>query len=158
MLMSPHDAKVVYYGGNKLFKTTDRGHAWSPISPDLTRNQDWKKLPILGPERSDQTLSRDDGVSDFGTITTMTESPKQAGLLYVGTDDGNVQMTRDGGKTWQDLTEKFRLRQRWVSRVVASAHDAATAYVTFDGHQDDDFKPYIFKTTDSGRVSVTSFC
>ena len=153
MLMSPHDAKIVYYGGNKLFMTNDRGHRWQPISPDLTRNQDWKKLPIMGPARSDQTLSRDDGVSDFGTITTIAESPVKAGVLYVGTDDGNVQMTSDAGRTWRDLTSKFKLPgPRWVSRVMASRHDGATVYVAFDGHQDDDFKPYLFKSTDSGTT------
>ena len=153
MLMSPHDAKIVYYGGNKLFMTNDRGHRWQPISPDLTRNQDWKKLPIMGPERSDQTLSRDDGVSDFGTITTIAESPVKPGVLYVGTDDGNVQMTSDAGRTWRDLTSKFKLPgPRWVSRVMASRHDGATVYVAFDGHQDDDFKPYLFKSTDSGTT------
>jgi photosystem II stability/assembly factor-like uncharacterized protein len=153
MLMSPHDSKIVYYGGNKLFMTNDRGHRWQPISPDLTRNQDWKKLPIMGPARSDQTLSRDDGVSDFGTITTIAESPVKAGVLYVGTDDGNVQMTSDAGRTWRDLTSKFKLPgPRWVSRVMASHHDGATAYVAFDGHQDDDFKPYLFKSTDSGTT------
>jgi photosystem II stability/assembly factor-like uncharacterized protein len=151
MLISPHDSKVVYYGGNKLFKTADRGQTWAAISPDLTRNQDWKKLPLMGPERSEDTLSRDDGVSDFGTITTLAESPLAAGVLYIGTDDGNVQLTRDGGKTWQNLTDKFKLPgARWVSRVIASMHDAGTAYVSFDGHQDDDFKPYVFKTTDFG--------
>jgi photosystem II stability/assembly factor-like uncharacterized protein len=151
MLMSPHDPKVVYYGGNKLFKTVDRGHVWQVISPDLTRNQDWKKLPLLGPARSEDTLSRDDGVTDFGTISTIAESPLQAGVIYIGTDDGNVQMTRDGGGHWQSLTAKFKLAgPRWVSRVIASSHGAGTAYVSFDGHQDDDFKPYIFKTTDFG--------
>jgi photosystem II stability/assembly factor-like uncharacterized protein len=151
MLLSPHDSNVVYYGGNKLFKTADHGHTWTVISPDLTRKQDWKKLPLMGSERSDDTLSRDDGVSDFGTITTIAESPLTKGVLYVGTDDGNVEMTRDDGKTWQNLTDRFKLPgPRWVSRVVASAHEAATAYVSFDGHQDDDFRPYIFKTTDNG--------
>jgi photosystem II stability/assembly factor-like uncharacterized protein len=153
MLLSPHDAKVVYYGGNKLFKTVDRGHVWQPISPDLTRNQDWKKLPLMGPERSDDTLSRDDGVSDYGTISTIAESPLQAGVLYVGTDDGNVHVTRDAGATWQNLTTKFKLAgPRWVSRVIASPHDPGTAYVSFDGHQDDDFTPYVFKTADFGAT------
>jgi hypothetical protein len=77
----------------------------------------------------------------------------QAGLLYVGTDDGQVQVTRDAGKTWQNVTGKFKLAgPRWASRAIASAHDAATAYVSFDGHQDDDFKPYIYKTTDFGAT------
>jgi photosystem II stability/assembly factor-like uncharacterized protein len=153
MFISPHDSRVIYYGGNKLFRTADRGHKWDVISPDLTLNQDWKKLPLMGPERSADTLSRDDGVSDFGTITTITESPAKAGVLYVGTDDGQVQMTADGGKTWQNLTPKFKLPgARWVSRVLASRHVSGTAYVAFDGHQDDDFKPYIFKTTDNGNT------
>jgi photosystem II stability/assembly factor-like uncharacterized protein len=151
MFISPHDSRVVYYGGNKLFRTADRGHTWEVISPDLTKNADWKKLPIMGPERSTDTLSRDDGVSDFGTITTIAESPLKAGVVYVGTDDGLVQMTIDGGKTWQNITSKFRLPgARWVSRVLVSGHGAGTAYVAFDGHQDDDFKPYIFRTTDNG--------
>jgi photosystem II stability/assembly factor-like uncharacterized protein len=151
MFISPHDSRVIYYGGNKLFRTSDRGQTWDVISPDLTRNQDWKKLPIMGPERSADTLSRDDGVSDFGTITTIAESPVKAGVLYVGTDDGLVQMTTDGGKNWQNITSKFKLPgPRWVSRVLGSRHGAGTAYVAFDGHQDDDFKPYIFRTTDNG--------
>jgi len=153
LLISPHDPAVVYYGGNKLFRTNDRGHSWQVISPDLTRNQDWKTLPIMALERNADTLSRDDGVSDFGTITTISESPRQAGLLYVGTDDGKVQMTQDGGKTWLDLTSRFKLPgTRWVSRVLGSRHAAGTAYVAFDGHQDDDFKPYIFRTTDFGNT------
>ena len=153
MAGSPHDSRIVYYGANRLFRTNDGGQRWEVISPDLTRNQDWKKLPVMGPVRSDVTLSRDDGVSDFGTITTISESPLQAGLLYVGTDDGLVQMTRDGGSTWQNLTDRFKLPgERWVSRVLASRHAAGTAYVAFDGHQDDDFKPYLFRTTDAGAT------
>lgn len=153
MFISPHDSRVIYYGGNKLFRTADRGHKWDVISPDLSLNQDWKKLPLMGPERSADTLSRDDGVSDFGTITTITESPVKAGVIYVGTDDGVVQMTNDGGKNWQNITSKFKLPgSRWVSRVLASRHGAGTAFVAFDGHQDDDFKPYIFRTTDNGNT------
>jgi photosystem II stability/assembly factor-like uncharacterized protein len=155
LLLSPHAPHAVYYGGNKLFRTTDKGQSWEEASADLTRKQEWKKLPIMG-ERNDDTLSRDDGVSDFGTITTIDESPLKAGLLYVGTDDGNVQMTRDAGRTWQDVTDLFPLPgPRWVSKVLASRHDAATAYTTFDGHQDDDFRPYIFKTTDGGSRWVS---
>jgi photosystem II stability/assembly factor-like uncharacterized protein len=154
LLISPHDSKVVYYAGNKLFRTADRGQKWEAISPDLTliKNEEhWKKLPLFGPERSADTLSRDDGVSDFGTITTISESPVKAGVLYAGTDDGQVQMTADGGKSWQNITSRFKLPgARWVSRVLASKHGAGHAYATFDGHQDDDFKPYLFKTTDQG--------
>lgn len=153
ILISPHNPDIVFYGGNKLFKTTDKAHTWEVISPDLTKNQEWKKLPIMGIVRDENTLSRDDGTSDYGTLTTIAESPVQAGLLYVGTDDGNVQMTKDGGQTWEDLTKKFRLPgDRWVTRVLSSHHDAGTAYVTFSGHQDNDFNPYIFKSVDFGQT------
>ena len=151
MLLSPHDSDVVYYGGNMLFKTTDRGHGWQVISPDLTGNQEWKKLPIMGVERNDETLARDYGVNAFGTLTTIAESPLEAGVLYVGSDDGYVQVTRDGGQTWENLMDRFGLPgPRWVNRVIASHHAAGTAYVAFDGHQDDDFRPYLFKTMDYG--------
>jgi len=153
VLISSHDPKTVYYGGNKLFKTTDRAHSWEVISPDLTKNQDWKKIPIMGVVRDDNTLSRDDGTSHYGTLTAISESPVQPGLIYVGTDDGNVQVTKDGGKTWTDLTKKFQLPgDRWVTRVLASHHAAETAYASFSGHQDDDFTPYIYKTTDLGAT------
>jgi photosystem II stability/assembly factor-like uncharacterized protein len=153
ILVSPNDPRTYYYGANKLLKTSDHGTTWQEISPDLTRNQDWRKLS-LGPgvpERDSTTPSRDDGISGYGTITTISESPKAAGTLYVGTDDGNVQMTTDGGAHWMNLTTRFRLPgPRWVSTVLASQHDAKTAFVTFDGHTDDDMTPYIFKTTDGG--------
>ncbi len=151
LILSPHDPDVIYYGGNKLFRSRDQGHSWQEVSPDLTRNQDWKKLPIMGVERDDDTLSRDDGTSSFGTLTTISESRLQPGLIWTGSDDGVVQLTRDGGKNWTGLTERFGLPgPRWVSRVLASTHQAGTAYVSFDGHQDDDFRPYIFKTEDFG--------
>lgn len=153
MHRSPHDAKTVYYGGNKLFRSRDAGQTWDEVSPDLTRKLDWKKLPIMGMMRDSTTLSRDDGVSDYGTITSIAESPKTAGLILVGTDDGNVQLTNDGGRTWTDITSRFKLPgARWVSRVLWSSHDARTAYTTFDGHYDDDMTPWVFKTTDGGTT------
>jgi photosystem II stability/assembly factor-like uncharacterized protein len=153
--LSPNDPNTYYFGGNKLFRTTDRGTTWKEISPDLTRNQDWKKLPLgTGvPPRDANMPSRDDGVSDYGTITTISESPKAPGTIYVGTDDGNFQMTSDGGAHWTDLTARLRLpAARWVSKVLASRHRARTAYVCFDGHNDDDMKPYMFETSDGGAT------
>lgn len=153
LVMSAHNPGIIYYGGNKVFKTTNKGYSWQVISPDLTKNQDWKKLPIMGMARDDDTLSRDDGVSHYGTLTALSESPLQVGLIYAGTDDGNVQMTRDNGSTWTDLTPRFRLPEsRWVSCVLSSFHKPGTAYVTFDGHRDNDFSPYIFKTADFGAT------
>ncbi len=155
ILVSPNDPHVYYYGANKLLKTTDHGTTWQVMSPDLTRNQDGTKLNMGPgiPPRDSTTLSRDDGVGAYGNITTISESPRAAGTIYVGTDDGNVQMTTDGGSHWTNLTPRFHLSSpRWVSTVVASSHNARTAYVTFDGHADDDMKPYVFRTTDGGAT------
>ena len=153
MARSPHDPRTVYYGAQKLFRTRDGGHSWDVISPDLSRNQDWKKLPLMGVVRDSTTLSRDDGVGAYGTITTIAESPKTAGSILAGTDDGNVQVTTDYGRTWTNITSRFRLpAARWVSRVLWSAHDARVAYVVFDGHQDDDMAPYVFRTGDAGAT------
>jgi len=159
LVMSSHNPDIIYYGGNKVFKTVNQGHSWQVISPDLTKDQDWKSIPIMGMMRNENTLSRDDGVAHYGTLTSLSESPLQVGLIYAGTDDGNIQMTRDNGSTWIDLTERFRLTaSRWVSCVLASIHRPGTAYVTFDGHRDNDFSPYIFKTTDFGTswTSISS--
>jgi photosystem II stability/assembly factor-like uncharacterized protein len=153
MLRSPHDPRTIYYGGNRLFRTRDAGQSWDVVSPDLTRRLDWKALPIMGLVRDSTTLSRDDGVSDYGTLTTIDESPKTAGLLLVGTDDGMVQLTTNGGQSWTDITARFRLPgARRVSRVLWSMHDARTALVAFDGHADDDMSPYLFRTTDGGTT------
>jgi photosystem II stability/assembly factor-like uncharacterized protein len=152
-LRSPHDGAVIYYGANKLLKTSTGGSAWEEISPDLTRKLEWKKLPITGFSRDSATLSRDDGIDAYGTISTIAESPLAAGTLLVGTDDGNVQMTTDGGKNWSNLSDRFKLpAPRWVSRVLFSRHGAQTAFVAFDGHADDDMTPYLFRTTDGGRT------
>ncbi len=151
MLRSPHDPRTIYYGGNKLFRTRDSGNSWDEISGDLTRKLDWKRLPIMGQVRDSTTLSRDDGVSDYSTITTIAESPLTAGALLVGTDDGNVQLSTNGGSTWTDITSRLRIPSpRWVSRVLWSSQDARTAYVAFDGHHDGDMAPYLFRSTDAG--------
>ena len=159
MLVSPSDPHVYFYGANKLLKTADHGNAWQEISPDLTKNQtDWKKASLGAgiPLRDSVTPSRDDGVGAFGNITTISESPKHAGSLIVGTDDGNVQLTTDAGAHWTNLTPRFRLKApAWVSAVIESRFNEKTAYVTFDGHRDDDMTPYIFKTVDGGATWVS---
>jgi photosystem II stability/assembly factor-like uncharacterized protein len=155
MMRSPHDPRTIYYGGNRLFRTRDGGQSWDVISPDLTKNADWKKLPIMGMTRDSTTLSRDDGVGEFGTLTTIAESPSTAGSILVGSDDGVVNLTTDGGRTWTNITSRFRLPgPRWVSRVLWSGHDSRTAFVAFDGHYDDDMAPYVFRTTDGGTTWV----
>lgn len=153
ILISPHNSNVIYYGGNKLFKSTDRGETWTE-SPDLTTNPNRDKMPIMGIIPDENTLSRHDGVLYYGTITTISESPIREGLIYVGTDDGNVQVSRDGGKTWKNLTSKIKgvPPNTYVSRVVASRFEEGRVYVTFDGHRSNDFKPYVFMSNDYGET------
>ena len=154
---SPNDPKTFYVGAQKLLKTTNRGQTWEEISPDLTLNILPYSLSVGDGFTAERILSRNDGVSAYGNITTISESPKARGTIYIGTDDGKVQMTRDGGKSWSDLTSRFGLREaRYVSNVFASRHDARVAYVAFDGHWDDDMKPYIYKTTDGGATWTLS--
>lgn len=133
-VISPHDPKTLYYGGNKLFKSTDKGANWEIISPDLSTDP--------GPERQ--------GNIPYGTLTTVSESPLRPGVIYAGTDDGNVQVTRDGGKTWTLIVRG--LPSKWVSRVTASGHEAGTVYAALTGYREDDFRTYLFKSTDYGRT------
>jgi len=152
VLISPHEPRTIYFGGNKLFTSRDRGETWE-ASIDLTTQQDRDKLPVMGVLSDENTLSRNDGVTFYGDITTISESPLRKGLLYVGTDDGNLQVSQDGGKTWKNVIDKVPgvPKNTYVSRVIASHFDGGTAYATFDGHWDDDFKPYVFLTTNYGE-------
>ena len=153
MLISKHDRKTIYYGGNYMFKSTDQGDNWKPIGPDLTTNTDRRKLDIMGRKMEDRTvLSRNDGVANFPTISTISESPVRAGIVWAGTDDGNLQVSRDG-ETWKNVGANISgvPKGTYVSRIVTSAFDAGTAYVTFDGHRSNDFNVYFFKTTDFGE-------
>ena len=131
-LLSPHSSNILWFGTQKLHRSFDRGESWTAVSPDLTS-------------------SREAGDVPFGTITTISESPKTFGVLYAGTDEGKVWGTRDGGATWKDLS-KGLAKDRWVTRVVASAHDAGTVYVSQNGYRNDDFAPYAWKSTDFGAT------
>jgi photosystem II stability/assembly factor-like uncharacterized protein len=139
--LSPHDPKTLYAGAQFLFRSTNRGDSWEKISPDLTTN-DPKKISPQG------------AAIQHCTITTISESPVQAGLVWVGTDDGKVQVTRDAGAAWTDATSKLSAagapEDAWVTRVFASHHEAGTAFVAKNRFRQDDFRPFIFKTTDFG--------
>jgi photosystem II stability/assembly factor-like uncharacterized protein len=154
LVISSHDSKTIYYGGNFLFKSTDRGETWAKLGGDLTTGADRSKLPILGKLAAKETLSRNDGVEWYPTITTIGESPLNAAVLWVGTDDGNLQVTRDGGGTWRNVADRVPgvPKGTYVSRVVASRYAEGTAYVCFDGHRTGDFHVYLFLTTDSGQT------
>ncbi|MGD2295301.1 MAG: hypothetical protein PVF22_05640 [Candidatus Aminicenantes bacterium] len=149
ILISPHNPRTIYFGGDHLFKSVDRGDHWEIISPDLTTNNPDKHNKPTGGITLDQT-----GAETHCTITTISESPITPGIIWVGTDDGNVQLTLDGGGQWTNVRSSVPdvPEQIWVSRVEASHFDKATCYLTFDGHRSDIFKPYVFKTVDSGKT------
>jgi photosystem II stability/assembly factor-like uncharacterized protein len=131
-ILSPHSREILYFGTNRLYRSFDRGETWAAISQDLTSSPEQGDVP-------------------FGTITALAESPKTFGTIYAGTDEGKVFGTRDGGLTWTDLSSGLA-RDRWVTRVVASAHDEGTVYVAQSGYRNDDFAAYLFRSTDFGKT------
>jgi hypothetical protein len=140
--ISPHNSQIIYTGAQVLLRSLNRGDHWQEISPDLTTND-----PVKTAGRGNIT---------YCTITTISESPVRPGLIWVGTDDGKVWLTRDGGTNWTDLTANIAKAGapagRWVSRVLASAAQEGTAYVTETGFRNDDFRPFVYKTTDFGAT------
>lgn len=146
--MSPHDPETVYFGGNVLWRTRDGGQSWEEVSPDLTRAEPEKLVSSGGPITPDNTTAE-----THATIYTLAESPVQEGVIWAGTDDGNLQLTRDGGATWENVVGNVPdvPDGSWVSRVEASRVEAGRAYVTFDRHRDDDMRPWVFRTDDFGR-------
>ncbi len=148
IVFSPHDKTTVFFAGNVVFKTPDFGKTWEQISPDLTTNDPEKLKDSGGPIAIENTTAE-----YHGTIISIAESPVQKGQIWVGTDDGNLQVTTDGGKNWRNLVKNVSGigANSPVSHVEPSRTNANTAYVSFDRHMFDDFRPYIFKTTDAGR-------
>ncbi|HEV8448535.1 MAG TPA: hypothetical protein VGQ44_17015 [Gemmatimonadaceae bacterium] len=159
ILPSKHDVKSVFMAAQFVFRSTDRGDSWEKISPDLTRGIDRNKLPMRGGVPDSTALGRNEGTAEFSNISTIDQSPLKKDLLAVGTDDGLIQVTRDGGKTWTK-TDKFPNvpETTFVSRVVWSSAAEGTIYATLDGHRSNDFKPYVVKSTDYGTTwtSITS--
>lgn len=147
LIISPHDPNTIYYGGERVFMTTDAGMHWQAISEDLTRNDKSKQQPSGGSITIDDT-----GTEYYDTVFTIAESPLSKGTIWAGTDDGLIHVTRDGGKSWANVTPKDLPEWSRVSLIEASPHDAGTAYVAVDRHQLDDYQPYIFKTGDFGKT------
>jgi photosystem II stability/assembly factor-like uncharacterized protein len=167
IVLSPHDPAIVYTGAHRIFTSRDRGQSWT-MSSDLTKQIDRDAREVLGlrgsipacgsaedgARRVPCILSKNDGVTAYGTIVTIAESPVQPGVLWVGTDDGNIQVTRDGGHSWTEVSRNLPggTREVYVSRVEPSRFDAATAYISLDAHRGNDLRPYVFVTRDFGRT------
>ena len=145
--ISPHDPNTVYFGGNVVFKSSDRGHSWDVISPDLTTNDKDKQRTSGG------TIYQDNTAAEFHcSILYIAESPVEAGVLYAGTDDGNLHVSTNAGEDWSNVNKKLPGLPdfAWISKIHASEHDAGTAFVAVDNHRSDDFKPYAYMTTNYG--------
>ena len=161
-ILSPHNPEVVHAGGNRFFTSMDRGETWT-MSPDLSRNTDRDMIELMGQANAlprcnqmdrgqECILSRNDGVSAWGAAVSIAESPLVPGLLWLGTDDGNLQVSRDGGASWREVGENIPggTRGYYISRIEASYFDAGTAYASVDGHKSGDLAPYVYVTRDYG--------
>ena len=156
VIMSPHNPKIVYLGGNRLFKSYNQGDTWVASAEDLTKKVDRNTVALMGAPGTVTQLSKNDGVVSYSTITTISESPVMPGIVWAGTDDGNVQVSRDGGMTFTEVSRNLPgltgNYNHWISRVEASHFDQGTAYVSVDDHRSDDLKPYVFVTRDFGKT------
>jgi hypothetical protein len=144
IVLSPHDPNVLYQAGNRVFRSTDEGHTWEAISPDLTRNDPEKVRP------SGEITPDNSGAEYYCTVFALVESPLRAGLIWAGTDDGRVHLTRDGGGSWTEVTPPDLPEWATVRMIDASPHDPETAYVAAELHKLDDFHPYLWRTRDGG--------
>jgi photosystem II stability/assembly factor-like uncharacterized protein len=154
LIVSSFNPNTIYTAANVVFRSDDRGVNWKPISPDLTANMDREKLEMMGGPVPPRALSRNDGQANFSALTVIAESPLDRNLLYTGSDDGVIQMTRDGGRHWNNLTENVRGLPPMlnISGLAASKFAAGRVYLTVDGHFNDDYHPYVFVSEDYGQT------
>jgi photosystem II stability/assembly factor-like uncharacterized protein len=158
LVLSPHSPTRLYYGAQILFRSDDRGDSWRAISPDLTRNIDRNKLKVMGRVWSVDAVAKNDSTSFYGTIVALAESPLVEGLIYVGTDDGLIQVSEDGGKSWRKV-ESFPFTNKpsdvYVSDIETSQREPNTVYACFDNHKNGDFKPYLLRSGDRGKSWIS---
>ncbi len=153
LLISPHEPKRLYFAANKLFRSDDRGESWTCISEDLSRGLDRNQLEVMGRVQKVDAVSKNRSTSVFGNCVSLSESPMIEGLIYVGTDDGLIQITENNGKSWRkESTFPDVPDMSYVSCLTASRHEADVVYATFDNHKSGDFKPYILRSADRGRT------
>ena len=153
LLVSPHDSKRLYYAAEKLFRSDDRGNSWRAVSPDLSRQLDRNALDVMGRVWSIDTIAKNDSTSIYGAAIALSESELIEGLIYVGTDDGVMNVTEDGGTSWRRV-ESFRgvPAMSLIEDALASLHDPDVAYATLDNHKRGDHKPYVLKSENRGRT------
>ena len=155
-IISPHSHTRLYFAADKLFRSDDRGDSWKLISPQLSRGLDRNKLPVMGKIWGPDAVAKHASTDPFGNASALAESPKKEGLIYAGTDDGLIQVTEDAGKNWRKIDSFPGVPEMtYVSRVIASQHDADTVYAAFENHKRGDFAPYLLKSTDRGKSWVS---
>ncbi len=154
ILVSPHEPSRIYFASQRVWRSDNRGDSWTPVSSDLTRDEERITQPIMGKQQSWDSPWDMNAMSNFNTITSLSESPLEKGLLYVGTDDGIIQVTEDGGENWRKI-EVSKLPdcpgRAFVNDIKADLFDANTVYVCLDNHKEGDFKPYVYKSTNRGK-------
>ena len=152
-IISPHAPRRLYMAAQFVFRSDDRGNSWKKISPDLTRQVQRNDLKVMGKIWGAEAVAKNSSTAIYSNISAVAESPRREGLLYVGTDDGLIQVSEDGGATWRKSAALPGVpADAYVARIKASLHDANTAYTVITNHQNGDFKPYALKTTDAGRT------
>ncbi len=156
LIISPHSSSRLYFGSQILFRSEDRGNSWRVVSPDLTRNMDRNKLEVMGRVWEVDAVAKNNSTSFYGTIVSLAESELAEDVIYVGTDDGLIQVTENGGESWTKY-ETFPgvPEMAYVNDIEASAHDANTVFAAFNNHKMGDFKPYLLKSTNRGKSWVS---
>ncbi|HIB47888.1 MAG TPA: glycosyl hydrolase [Flavobacteriaceae bacterium] len=155
ILVSPHVPSTIYFASQRVWKSTNRGDSWTAISADLTKNQNRVELPIMGKKQSWDGAWDVYAMSNYNTITSLAESPKQKGLLYAGTDDGTIQVSENDGGSWRSINVgniPGVPSTAFINDIKADMFDANTVYVSLDNHKYGDFSPYLYKSTDKGRT------
>jgi photosystem II stability/assembly factor-like uncharacterized protein len=153
LMISPHSPSRLYFACQRLYRTDDRGNSWTAVSPDLSRQIDPNSLPVFGKIQSIDAVAKNMSTSNYGSIVSLSESPLVEGLIYVGTDDGLIQVTEDGGANWRPVDQVPGVpKLTYVSRLEASQHDEDTVYATFNNKKQADFKPYVLISRDRGRT------
>ena len=159
LTISPHSNTRLYYAANRLFRSNDRGNSWTPISPDLTREIVRNERPLMDRVWSPDAVRKNQYTSPYGTIVSLDVSPLEEDLIYVGTDDGLIQVTENGGDSWREIRSFPDVPDTtYLVDVVASRHDPNTVFALFNNHKEGDYQPYVLKSTDRGRnwTSITA--